>query len=70
MKWSVVEWVKSNLKDSRKTLDELEKEINMYLESDEGSQFEVLNISIDKIEERKFPNNEEVLNAILILNAK
>ncbi|MDQ7232059.1 hypothetical protein RCI16_11760, partial [Staphylococcus haemolyticus] len=49
---------------------ELEKEINMYLESDEGSQFEVLNISIDKIEERKFPNNEEVLNAILILNAK
>ena len=29
----------------------------MYLESDEGSQFEVQNISIDKIEERKFPNN-------------
>ncbi len=57
-------------KIQEKTLDELEKEINMYLESDEGSQFEVLNISIDKIEERKFPNNEEVLNAILILNAK
>mgnify|MGYP006976987694 CR=1 FL=1 len=54
-------------KIQEKTLDELEKEINMYLESDEGSQFEVLNISIDK---RKFPNNEEVLNAILILNAK
>ncbi|MDU0433703.1 hypothetical protein QVA48_00565 [Staphylococcus haemolyticus] len=57
-------------KIQEKTLDELEKEINMYLESDEGSQFEVLNISIDKIEERKFPNNEEVHNAILILNAK
>ena len=57
-------------KIQEKTLDELEKEINMYLESDEGSQFEVLNISIDKIEERKFPHNEEVLNAILILNAK
>lgn len=57
-------------KIQEKTLDELEKEINMYLESDEGSQFEVLNISIDKIEERKFPNNEEELNAILILNAK
>ena len=57
-------------KIQEKTLDELEKEINMYLESDEGSQFEVLNISIDKIEERKFPNNEGVLNAILILNAK
>ena len=57
-------------KIQEKTLDELEKEINMYLESDEGSQFEVLNISIDKIEERKFPNNEEVLNDILILNAK
>ena len=57
-------------KIQEKTLDELEKEINVYLESDEGSQFEVLNISIDKIEERKFPNNEEVLNAILILNAK
>lgn len=57
-------------KIQEKTLDELEKEINMYLESDEGSQFEVLNISIDKIEERKFPNNEEVLNAILILNTK
>ncbi|WP_053022344.1 hypothetical protein [Staphylococcus haemolyticus] len=57
-------------KIQEKTLDELEKEINMYLESDEGSQFEVLNISIDKIEERKFSNNEEVLNAILILNAK
>ena len=57
-------------KIQEKTLDELEKEINVYLESDEGSQYEVLNISIDKVEERKFPNNEEVLNAIIILNAK
>ena len=45
---------KIKFKRFKKTLDELEKEINMYLESDEGSQFEVLNISIDKIEERKF----------------
>lgn len=57
-------------KIQEKTLDELEKEINVFLESDEGSQYEVLNISIDKVEERKFPNNEEVLNAIIILNAK
>ena len=57
-------------KIQEKTLDELEKEINIFLESDEGSQYEVLNISIDKVEERKFPNNEEVLNAIIILNAK
>ncbi|WP_394868141.1 hypothetical protein [Staphylococcus borealis] len=57
-------------KIQEKTLDELEKEINVYLESDEGSQYEVLNISIDKVEERKFLNNEEVLNAIIILNAK
>lgn len=57
-------------KIQEKTLDELEKEINVYLESGEGSQYEVLNISIDKVEEHKFPNNEEVLNAIIILNAK
>lgn len=37
---------KIKFKRFKKTLDELEKEINMYLESDEGSQFEVLNISI------------------------
>lgn len=61
---------KIKFKRFKKNTGWVRKEINMYLESDEGSQFEVLNISIDKIEERKFPNNEEVLNAILILNAK
>ncbi|UDI78375.1 hypothetical protein HYI43_07405 [Staphylococcus taiwanensis] len=56
-------------KIQEQTLEELENKINTFLESEEGSQYELLNISVDKIEERRFPNNEEVLNAILILKA-
>lgn len=52
------------------SIETLENKINDYLESDEGSYFEILNISIEKVEERKFPNNEEVLSALLILTHK
>ena len=52
------------------TIVELENEINNYLASEEGSRYELLNVSIDKIEERQFPNNEEVLSAFLILADK
>lgn len=52
------------------TIEELENEINQYLASEEGSRYELLNVSIDKIEERQFPNNEEVLSAFLILADK
>ena len=45
------------------TIEELENEINQYLASEEGSRYELLNVSIDKIEERQFPNNEEILSA-------
>ncbi|MEB5792028.1 hypothetical protein [Staphylococcus hominis] len=52
------------------TIEELENEINQYLASEEGRRYELLNVSIDKIEERQFPNNEEVLSAFLILADK
>lgn len=52
------------------TIEELENEINNYLASEEGSRYELLNVSIDKIEEQQFPNNEEVLSAFLILADK
>ncbi|MHB7919234.1 hypothetical protein [Staphylococcus hominis] len=52
------------------TIEELENEINQYLESEEGSRYELLNVSIDKIEERQFPNNDEILSAFLILADK
>ena len=45
------------------TIVELENEINQYLASEEGRRYELLNVSIDKIEERQFPNNEEILSA-------
>ena len=45
------------------TIEELENEINQYLASEEGRRYELLNVSIDKIEERQFPNNEEILSA-------
>lgn len=51
-------------------IEELENEINQYLASEEGSRYELLNVSIDKIEERQFPNNEEILSAFLILADK
>ena len=53
-----------------KTIEELENEINQYLASEEGRRYELLNVSIDKIEERQFPNNEEILSAFLILADK
>ncbi|MBO0373079.1 hypothetical protein ATN85_00990 [Staphylococcus hominis] len=52
------------------TIVELENEINQYLASEEGRRYELLNVSIDKIEERQFPNNEEILSAFLILADK
>lgn len=52
------------------TIVELENEINQYLASEEGCRYELLNVSIDKIEERQFPNNEEILSAFLILADK
>ena len=52
------------------TIEELENEINQYLASEEGRRSELLNVSIDKIEERQFPNNEEILSAFLILADK
>ncbi|MGL3983946.1 hypothetical protein ACM66P_06865 [Staphylococcus hominis] len=52
------------------TIEELENEINQYLASEEGLRYELLNVSIDKIEERQFPNNEEILSAFLILADK
>lgn len=52
------------------TIEELENEINQYLASEEGSRYELLNVSIDKIEERQFPNDEEILSAFLILADK
>lgn len=36
------------------TIEELENEINQYLASEEGRRYELLNVSIDKIEERQF----------------
>ncbi|PTE66655.1 hypothetical protein BUY46_11625 [Staphylococcus devriesei] len=57
-------------KIQEQTVEALENKINDYIESDEGRHFEILNISIDKVEERKFPNNEEVLSALLILTHK
>ncbi len=52
------------------TIVELENEINQYLASEEGRRYELLNVSIDKIEERQFPNNEEILSSFLILADK
>ena len=52
------------------TIEELENEINQYLASEEGRRYELLNVSSDKIEERQFPNNEEILSAFLILADK
>ena len=52
------------------TIEELENEINQNLASEEGRRYELLNVSIDKIEERQFPNNEEILSAFLILADK
>ena len=52
------------------TIVELENEINQDLASEEGRRYELLNVSIDKIEERQFPNNEEILSAFLILADK
>jgi len=55
------------LKDS---IERLEKSVNDFLKSDEGSAYSLLNITIKQIEERKFPNIEEDYNAIVTLVTK
>ncbi|GGG85907.1 hypothetical protein E2558_03300 [Staphylococcus pragensis] len=54
-------------KIKEKTLEGLEAKVNEFLASKEGSQFKLLNASIERVEEQKFPHNEEVLSATLIL---
>ncbi|MCJ1656453.1 hypothetical protein MT340_007700 [Staphylococcus sp. NRL 16/872] len=49
------------------TLEELENKVNEFLASEEGRQYQLLNVSVEKVEEQKFPHNEEVLSAILTL---
>lgn len=70
MKWSVTMSKVKFKRIQEQTIEELENEINQYLASEEGSRYELLNVSIDKIEERQFPNNEEILSAFLILADK
>ncbi|SUL95690.1 Uncharacterised protein [Staphylococcus caprae] len=49
------------------SLERLEKSVNEFLRSDDGSSYKLLNISIKQVEERKFPNIEEDYNAVLTL---
>ena len=51
-------------------IERLEKSVNDFLKSDEGSAYSLLNITIKQIEERKFPNIEEDYNAIVTLVTK
>lgn len=52
------------------SIESLEKSVNDFLKSDEGSAYSLLNITIKQIEERKFPNIEEDYNAIVTLVTK
>ena len=52
------------------SIERLEKSVNDFLKSDEGSAYSLLNITIKQIEERKFPNIEEDYNAIVTLVTK
>lgn len=52
------------------SIERLEKSVNDFLKSDEGSAYSLLNITIKQIEERKFPNIEEDYNAIVTLVIK
>lgn len=52
------------------SIERLEKRVNDFLKSDEGSAYSLLNITIKQIEERKFPNIEEDYNAIVTLVTK
>ncbi|MBC3048583.1 hypothetical protein H7908_01985 [Staphylococcus capitis] len=52
------------------SIERLEKSVNDFLKSDEGSAYSLLNITINQIEERKFPNLEEDYNAIVTLVTK
>ncbi|MDS0998690.1 hypothetical protein PXW98_00875 [Staphylococcus capitis] len=52
------------------SIGRLEKSVNDFLKSDEGSAYSLLNITIKQIEERKFPNIEEDYNAIVTLVTK
>ena len=52
------------------SIESLEKSVNDFLKSDEGSAYSLLNITIKQIEELKFPNIEEDYNAIVTLVTK
>ena len=52
------------------SIERLEKSVNDFLKSDEGSAYSLLNITIKQIDERKFPNIEEDYNAIVTLVTK
>ena len=52
------------------SIERLEKSVNDFLKSDEGSAYSLLNITIKQIGERKFPNIEEDYNAIVTLVTK
>ena len=52
------------------SIESLEKALMIFLKSDEGSAYSLLNITIKQIEERKFPNIEEDYNAIVTLVTK
>ena len=52
------------------SIGRLEKSVNDFLKSDEGSAYSLLNITTKQIEERKFPNIEEDYNAIVTLVTK
>lgn len=54
-------------KIKEKNLEGLEAKVNEFLTSEEGSQYKLLNASIEREEEQKFPHNEEFLSATLIL---
>ena len=54
MKWSVINEQSKIKRIQEQTIEELENEINQYLASEEGRRYELLNVSIDKIEERHF----------------
>ncbi|WP_271399685.1 hypothetical protein [Staphylococcus nepalensis] len=52
------------------SLDELEKEINAYLETSEAQNYQVLNITVNNNVEHKFASKEDEFTAILTLLKK
>ncbi|MDW3986820.1 hypothetical protein QI276_02690 [Staphylococcus saprophyticus] len=47
------------------SLDDLEKEINNYLKTDEISGYKLLNSTVREVEERTFSANEQEFHAFL-----